>query len=143
MMNEYVNEKTIVKDQIYEMFGESITCPLCFKLMIEQVMCINCQNVYCKNCIEDWKKKGGGCPNHCEDAVFKDVIERNNNITKFKFKCIKGCGEEIPFKEIKNHYSSNCMSKKKKIKVLNKAQAAKYQKKGKKGIPHLTSMPLI
>jgi hypothetical protein len=32
------------------------------------------------------------------------------------------------------------MSKKKRIKVLNKDQAAKYKKKGKKDIPHLTSM---
>ena len=140
MMKEYVNEATIVRDKVYEMFSESITCPLCYNLMIEQVMCINCQNVYCKNCIEDWKTKGGGCPNHCENAVFKDVIEKNNNLTKFKFNCIKGCGEEIPFKKIKNHYKSNCMSKKKKIKVLDREEAAQYTNKTGKDIPHLTSM---
>ena len=112
-MDKYVNEDTIVKNEIYEIFKDSITCPICEKLMIEQVVCLKCQNIYCKKCIEQWKTKGGCCPNHCNNSVFNDVIERNNNITKFKFKCIKDCGEEIPFTDIKKHYSSNCRPQKK------------------------------
>ena len=142
-MEKYVNEDTIVKNEIYNAFKESITCPLCNNLMIEQVICLNCQNVYCKKCIEDLKTKGEGCPNNCSNPEFKDVIEKKNNITQFKFKCIKGCGEEIPFKDIKNHYSSNCLPKKNKIKFLDKRQAAEYTDKTGKRIPKITSMSII
>ena len=139
-MEKYVNEDTIVKNEIYDKFKDTIICPICNNLMIEQVICLNCLNVYCKKCIEDLKTKGEGCPNKCDNPEFKDVIEKKNNITKFKFKCIKGCGEEIPFIDIKNHYSSNCQPIKKSIKLLTKQQSADYTQKTGKKIPRLTSM---
>jgi hypothetical protein len=142
-MEKYVNEDTIVKSEIYDLFSESIICPLCSTLMIDQVMCLKCQNIYCKKCIEAWKTKGGGCPNNCKDAIFNDVIEKNNNLTKFKFNCIKGCGEEIPFKEIEKHYSSDCLSKKKNVKAIDKEQAAEYTNRTGKKIPKITSKLII
>ena len=141
MVEKYVNEDTIVKNEIYEIFKDSITCPICKNLMIEQVMCLNCQNIYCKKCIEDLKTKGEGCPNHCDNSEFKDVIEKKNNITKFKFKCIKDCGEEIPFKDIERHYSTICQ--KKKIKAIDSKKAAEYTNKTGKEIPKFISMTKI
>ena len=151
-MEEYVNEKTIVKSEIYDAFKDDITCSLCEKLMIYPVQCSNCQNIYCKNCIENWKQKGGKCPNMCNDSTFKDVIEKNNHITKFKFYCIKGCGAKIPFSDINKHYSEDCLSKKekekknsekiKKIKsaiTLTPEEIDKYKKKTGKDIPHVES----
>ena len=139
-MEKYINEDTIVKNEIYDAFKDSIICTICQKVMIEQVMCLKCLNIYCKKCIEDLKTKGEGCPNHCDNSEFKDVIEKKNNITKFKFKCIKGCGEEIPFMDINKHYSSNCQPIKKSIKILTKQQSADYTKKTGKEIPRLKSM---
>ena len=112
-MEKYINEKTIVKNETYDLFHDNIVCHICECLMIEPVMCLGCTNKFCKKCIESWKKKSQTCPNRCENTQFKDVIEKNNLITKFKFKCIKGCGEEIPFNDIKNHYNSDCLQKKK------------------------------
>ena len=118
-MEEYVNEDTIVKSEMYDAFKDDITCSLCGKLMIYPVQCSNCQNIYCKNCIENWKQKGGKCP-MCKDSTFKDVIEKNNHIKKFKFICIKGCGAKIPFSEINKHYSEDCLLKKEKEKKIPK-----------------------
>ena len=70
MVEKYVNEDTIVKNEIYDTFKESIICNICQKIMIEQVMCLKCQNTYCKKCIEDLKTKGEGCPNHCDNPNF-------------------------------------------------------------------------
>ncbi len=114
-MEEYVNEDTIVKDAQYENFKENIYCHICECLMIEPVICFNCQNYFCKKCAEDWKNRNNNnsCPNRCENAIMKDVIGKNLLISKFKFKCIKGCGAEIPFNDIKNHYNSNCIENKK------------------------------
>lgn len=142
-MEKYVNKDTIIKNEIFNLFEESITCQICSNLIIEPTMCLQCQNTFCKNCIKDWMEKNKSCPNNCENPEYKDVVEKKNNITKFKFKCIKGCGEEIPFNDINSHYSTNCLSSKKKIKVLNSKQAAEYRRLTKKNIPKFVSMSII
>ena len=43
-----------------------------------------------------------------------------------KFKCIKNCGGEIPFDDLKKHYKSNCT--KKKVTFLTKEQMAKIKR---------------
>ena len=139
-MEQYINEDTIIKNEIYELFKENIICPICKGLIIEPVICLNCQNIFCKKCIEVLQKKGSSCPNKCQNSTIRDVIGKNNFITKFKFRCIKGCGAEIMFDDIKNHYNTNCLSEKKKIVPLSKKEAGAYRKKTGKDIPHLTSM---
>ena len=150
-MEEYVNENTIIKDAQYENFKEIIFCQICECLMIEPVMCFNCQNYFCKKCTEDWKSRNNNnsCPNRCEDTIMRNVIGKNRLISKFKFKCIKGCGAEIPFDDINNHYNSNCIENKKNdsnadvqkieektekcnIKVLSIKETDEKKKKGKK-----------
>ena len=141
-MEKYINEDTSVKNDVYDLFKENIKCSICSHLMIEPVICLSCQNSFCKKCIQDWKAKNGSCPKNCEICMINDVIGKNNFITKFKFKCIKGCGEEIPFDNINNHYSSDCLNKKKlkSIKTLTSKEAAEYRIKENTEIPHLTSM---
>ena len=73
----------------------------------------------------------------------KEVKENKNNIKKFKFLCIKGCGEEILFDDIKKHYNSDCLSKKNKMKTLSSKQAAEYKKKTGNDIPIVTSKLII
>jgi hypothetical protein len=113
-MEQYINDDTIIKDAQYEVFKDLIYCQICECLMIEPVMCFNCQNNFCKKCINDWKSRNANsCPNRCENPIYRDVIGKNRLISKFKFKCIKGCGAEIPFEDINNHYKSNCIENKK------------------------------
>ena len=145
-MEKYVNQDTIVKNQVYELFKDSIICPICDEVMIEPVICLNCQNSYCKKCIEKFKEKGELCPNKCENPIIKDIIGKNNYISKFKFKCIKGCGEEILFNDIEKHYSTECLSKenknnnKKKMKIINAKEAENYKKNKGEDNPSLCSM---
>ena len=108
-MEKYINKETIIEDNTYNSFKEQIACKICECIMLEPVMCVNCQNYYCKKCIEDLKKRSESCPGECEKSNYKNVIEKNRSITKMKFKCIKGCGAEILFEDIKNHYSTNCL----------------------------------
>lgn len=137
-MEKYINDKTIIKDNIYELFKDSIICQICNNIMIEPLICLNCQNTFCRNCKEKLKENGENCPGKCQQPIIQNVIERNNNIKKFKFKCIKGCGEKIEFKDIQTHYSSDCLSKKKKIKTLTPDETANLKKKIG-DIPHITS----
>ena len=145
-MEKYVNEETLIKDDTFKSLPEDlIICPICTLLMIEPVMCLNCLNNFCKNCTDGWKKKNNTCPNGCENAILKTQIEKNRLITKLKFKCIKGCGAEILFTDIKNHYNSNCLEKKEKeknkseskLRILKKEEVAKLKKNKK--IEYFTS----
>ncbi len=149
-MEEYVNEDSVIKNSQYEAFKEYISCHKCECLMIEPVLCLNCQNKFCKKCAEECENKNGKCPLNCEKTSLRKVIGKNNMISKIKFKCIKGCGAEIPFDEINNHYKSNCIenktknnssnedilnieaiNEKRKIKILTKEQVELKIKKGK------------
>ena len=49
-MEKYVNSNTIIKNEVYEAFKDSIICPFCSNLIIEPVICFSCQETFCKNC---------------------------------------------------------------------------------------------
>ena len=139
-MEEYVNEKTVIKDNTYNILKDSILCKSCGCIMIEPVMCFECQDNFCKKCVEKWKNEKT-CPKKCKNPTIKDVIQEKNKINRLKFKCVKGCGEEIPFDDLKAHYSSNCLKnkKKKKIRSLNKDEVGKYVKQNGAQIERITS----
>ena len=141
-MDEYINKDTIIKNETFDLFKDLILCKKCNNLLIEPSMCTNCLNQYCQNCINKKKSKERKCPN-CEKSNFNEINENNRLIKKFKFKCIKGCGEELLFDEINNHYKNNCLTNKKKkvrkLEMLTKEQVAKIKKKTKQEIKYLTS----
>ena len=138
-MEEYINEQTIVKDNIYDMFSDSIQCQICKVIMISPLICLKCQNRFCKKCMEQLKESEYKCPGKCEDPNITEVTEKNNYIKKFKFKCIKGCGKILKYEEIEFHYIEDCSLKRKKTKVMTPNETAEYKKKTGKDVPHLTS----
>ena len=107
-MENYINEETVVKNEIYSAFKDDVTCPICSKLLINPMMCMRCQNVYCKKCIEAWNKKDNKCPNRCENPDYHKSLEKSNTLSKLKFKCEK-CGEEILYNNVQKHMD-NCES---------------------------------
>ena len=56
-MEAYINNKTLVDNQLNNALKSSVICPLCENILINPIMCMSCQNVYCKKCIEAWNKK--------------------------------------------------------------------------------------
>ena len=101
-MEKYINDNTIVKNDLYSVFQDLISCPICSNILINPLMCMNCQNVYCKKCIDEWSKKDNKCPNRCENPNFKKSIEKNNILSKLKFKCNK-CEKEILYDDVQKH----------------------------------------
>ena len=75
-MEQYANENTIIKNEMYDFFKDSITCQICLELMIEPVICLGCQNTFCKKCIENWKKKDGLCPLKCIIQILKMSLRK-------------------------------------------------------------------
>ena len=44
-MENFINEKTIIENEIYDAFKDDIFCPICSKILIEPEMCMKCLNV--------------------------------------------------------------------------------------------------
>ena len=77
-----------------------------------------------------------------------EIKGNKNLLTKCKFVCINGCGEEIEFDNINKHYKSKCLKKNKKnikniknkkLEILTKEEVAKIKKQKKKEMKYLTS----
>ena len=114
-MEKYINNELIVKNNIYLAFKDSVTCPLCSNILIEPIMCKNCQYVYCKKCIDEYSKKENKCPNKCENPEYVTAINRKNTLTKLSFECNK-CGQEFNYEKILEHVDK-CTSTYKKQKT--------------------------
>ncbi len=83
-MESYINEKTVVENEIYNTFKDDIICPICSKIIIKAQKCMNCKNVYCQKCIEEWSKRKNQCPNRGDNPNYKRSIEKAKNIFKNK-----------------------------------------------------------
>ena len=128
-MEEYINEKTIIKDNIYEMFSDFIHCSICGIIMISSFICLNCENRFCRKCMEKLEENKDKCPGKCEFPNIKELTGEKNLINKFKFKCLRGCGKKLKLEEINSHYSLNCPNRKKLFKILTGKELIDYKEK--------------
>ena len=109
-MEKYVNNDTVIDNEMFKIFKPSVTCPLCKNIFIKPVMS-KCQNVYCKNCIDNWSKNNTKCPNNCcEEPEYQNCIFKNEILSQLKFYCV-GCGKELAYNEAENHHNSCCPNK--------------------------------
>ena len=139
-MEKFININSLVNNDINNAFKDLAICPLCSNILIEPYMCMKCQKVYCKKCIDEWKNKDDKCPNKCENPNYEKSLEKNNILCKLKFKCQK-CDNEFLYEELIKHVDT-CSGKKNnnkitptnRMKKLSKEQAEKIQKKGKESI---------
>ena len=69
-------------------------------------MCIECQNAYCKKCLETYSnfKK---CPFDDKNAKFSHCIQKNELLSKLRYKC-KNCNKEVKQTDIQSHLKANC-----------------------------------
>ena len=110
-MEEYANNDTIIKDDIFNLFKDSVTCFLCHSILIKPMMCMVCQTNFCKKCIDIRSLNNNNCPKGCENPDYKESLGKKDILSKLKFKCV-GCSNKIPYDEILKHHESCCPDKK-------------------------------
>jgi hypothetical protein len=113
-IHNYINENNIMNVELYNIFRDSLSCQICTNIFIEPMMCMNCQNSYCKNCIRKWSAFDGKCPNRCENPNYQNSRDKNDLLSKIKFKC-KFCNNIFEYNEMINHYNLGCHNNKRKI----------------------------
>ena len=156
-MEKYINDDTVVQDEIFKALKDSVICPICHCILINPMMCMGCQNVFCKKCADEWAEKEDRCPGRCKNQNYQKCIGKTDIIlSKLKFKC-SVCGEKVAYDNIKSHmeicdkdYMENLKkneekenekekennNKKIRIQAIKKEDVSKYSH-GEK-IPHIT-----
>ena len=109
----FIDSLDIINKEKYEKLDEFIICPICQGTISNPYKCINCQNNFCKICIEKCLKNNSKCPFRCE----KCIIEPNQFLEKIlceilRFKCKKGCDKIIPYSNLIDHYKNDCVNRK-------------------------------
>ena len=102
-LNNYV-----IKNDFYNSIEEEITCSICRNIKVNPVMCTKCQNSFCNNCIEEWKKKSHLCPFKCIYPDYTNCRLVKNLLSKLTFKCKNNCESIIPYDQLLNHYDFEC-----------------------------------
>ena len=113
----------VVNDEFYKSVSEEVTCSICLDIKKDPLMCTKCQNSYCSNCINDWKKKSAQCPFKCNEPSYTPARLVKNLICKLNFKCQNGCDKIIPYEKLEMHLEFECEKnnfKEKYSKLLNK-----------------------
>ena len=106
-LREYINNETLIKDEIFKNFEFSVSCSICTEILINPMMCMNCQAVFCKSCIDEWSKKSAHCTNRCENTNYQKSILSQNILSKLKFIC-KKCEKVINYDDVKDHSLIKC-----------------------------------
>ena len=104
-METYVNNKTLIEDDIAILFKSSVTCPICVNILINPVICINCQKVHCKKCIDNPINEDKKCL--CDNPNYQKAYDKIEILSKLKFICFE-CGEGIPYDEAQKHHGFCC-----------------------------------
>ena len=87
-LQDFINEQTVLKDDVYNAIKDSLICPICKDLIITPMMCMNCQNTFCKKCIEEWAIRDKKCPNRCHYPNYKKSLTISQLLSKMKIVCI-------------------------------------------------------
>jgi hypothetical protein len=149
-MEGYINNDTLVDDQISQLFQKDVKCNLCKNIFINPIICMKCQNAFCQKCIDDWKKSNEKCPNNCDNPEYQKCLGKKDILSKLKFICL-GCGNEIQYDEAEKHHQSCCPDKttsnskvpvKRKLRKLESNEVNQYKKKGEE-ISYITGKKII
>lgn len=91
----------------FKSFEESLTCPICMKLLIDPICCSTCHYTMCKNCCESWLKVNNTCPNKCEEFN-EEPLNRFAMalLSNIKLSCLnKECKKVLSYDGFSTHYS--------------------------------------
>ena len=109
MKSDFVIDKSdIINKEEFKVIESLITCPICCEVIYEPFQCENCENCFCKDCINNWSKKSKTCPFKCENAIYKESKLAKRILGILKVKCKNGCGEIINYSDIPDHYDIKC-----------------------------------
>lgn len=124
-----IKPESIANQNFYNEIESFIECSICLKIISEPMQCSSCQHIFCKNCIDGWKKSHQECPFRCTNNTYMKSIRTNDLLQKLIIKC--DCNQEIKYENYFKHKENECpaifndvSNLRKKYDIINK----KYKK---------------
>jgi len=104
----HISDELVVNKSYYETIEKEITCSICEEILVDPILCSECENPFCTSCIEEWLKKNNQCVMKCKAPFKSKAIQRmsRNIMDKVILKC-KLCNKEISLNDYPSHYR-NC-----------------------------------
>ena len=123
----YIDPDLVINKNIFKSIESYSVCSICNGIIIKPIQCLECENVFCQSCIDEWKKKTGenSCPFRCHNPTFKNSRTIKNILENLKFKCKNGCKTEISYIDLEEHYQEKCPN----TKIDFREKYYKYKKK--------------
>ena len=126
----YIQEKDLIKKEDYILHKEKYTCLICKKILLNPIMCSQCEKLFCKDCIFDYVMRENKCISNCLN--FELVIPNKTymeSFQTFKVKC-RSCNQSIPLMDYYQH-NKKCQTNNKIVKCWNcnkevKAESLEY-----------------
>ena len=112
--NVFIDDTCLIEDDYYKSVKNSIECAFCHKILNEPMMCLSCQDAFCKECTKLLKQD-----NHsCENPTYIKNKNANRLLAKVKYLC-KNCLCEIKKEDIENHLKEKCIKNENPTKLIN------------------------
>ena len=105
--NEYFCDECIIQDANFLAFNSLMKCHICNKILKNPMMCVNCQGIFCKKCIEKWQEKNEKCPNNCNQPNYAQNKDKIALLSMIKYKC-KNCKEIVNYYDVDYHLGLKC-----------------------------------
>eukprot|EP00826_Nyctotherus_ovalis_P024331 TRINITY_DN18833_c0_g2_i2.p1 TRINITY_DN18833_c0_g2~~TRINITY_DN18833_c0_g2_i2.p1 ORF type:complete len:560 (+),score=122.70 TRINITY_DN18833_c0_g2_i2:97-1776(+) len=144
---------------------KGLMCPLCDGILWNAVLCANCHNIFCQNCIKDFTKTNGGlcqcgglfiekpllpwlhnllstlefyCPNSgCEEMIsYEKILEHEERCPMAMLAC-GDCGEKVKRNDMEEHKKNACKGKMETCEDCNEVYLAKEREE------HLSTCKII
>ena len=116
----YIDKDSVVNKTSLDLINKVAICNICTGIIYNPVQCQECDNCFCKVCIDDWFCKSKSCPFKCGSNSFKDSRLAKSILSDLVIKCPLGCPKEIDYGKIEFHLNEceknyvncyNCNSK--------------------------------
>jgi len=128
--SEPIKQFILPVDRISEgkQFAQTVTCAICKGVLWNAVLCSECLEAYCSECINKHKQNSSGlclCGKEFKERALNKRLQ--DMLTALKFSCKNSaCTEQIPYEKVKEHDQS-CPCEK--IKCNNSACSMMIERK--------------
>ncbi|MCQ2817922.1 MAG: hypothetical protein MJ252_11715 [archaeon] len=101
-------EEEVINQDYLKQFESFCICQICEGVIYDGLSCSECDNTWCRACIEPWLKKSNECPYRDKNPTLKKDRKGRAILEKLKFKCRNNCGIQINYSDLENHYKNSC-----------------------------------
>ena len=105
----FIEPSLVSNVSVFNVISQYATCVICEGILYNPIQCSSCENCFCEDCLNKWKKESLNCPFRCKEPKYKKNVIINKLLSQLEIKCQNGCGAVIKYENLRNHFENECM----------------------------------